>query len=72
MRWQGGKGGRVVKWQGEWFLVLFKSGGRRVSLDFIFLLLMLISNGTKEQDGFKIIWHGHRDVKTFLRSNASC
>ena len=42
MRWQSGKGGRVVRWQGEegtrvvrseggWFLVLFKDGGCRVS-----------------------------------------
>ena len=31
MKWQGGKGGRVVKWQGERLLVLFKSRGRRVS-----------------------------------------
>ena len=37
--WEGGKGGRVacwkggrmVKWQGGRFLVLFKSGGHRVS-----------------------------------------
>ena len=31
VRWQGGKGGRMVKWQGGRFLVLFKSGGNRVS-----------------------------------------
>ena len=31
MRWQGGKGGRVAKWQGGRFLVLLESGGRRVS-----------------------------------------
>ena len=30
-RWQGGKGGRMEKWQGERFLVLFKIGGYRVS-----------------------------------------
>ena len=29
--WQGGKGRRVVKWQGGRFLVLFKCGGHRVS-----------------------------------------
>ena len=39
--------------------------------DFIFLFLMLI-NGTKEQDGFKIILRGQRDEKTLLRSYASC
>ena len=42
MRWEGGKGGRVVKWQGEkgrrvvwresWrYLVLFEGGGHRMS-----------------------------------------
>ena len=47
----------MVRWEGERFLVLFKKGGRRVSLifyllvsgvnqHFIFLLLMLIK-GTK-------------------------
>ena len=30
-RWQGGKGGRVVKWQGGRFLVFFKNGGHRVN-----------------------------------------
>ena len=28
--WEGGKDGRAVRWQGKRFLVLFKSGGRRV------------------------------------------
>ena len=31
LRWQGGKGGREVRWQGGRFLALFKSRGRRVS-----------------------------------------
>ena len=31
VRWQGGKGGRMMKWQGGKFLVLFQSGGHRVS-----------------------------------------
>ena len=31
MRWQGEKGGRVVKWKGGRLLVLFKSGGHMVS-----------------------------------------
>ena len=34
VRWQDGKGRRVVKWQGGKFLVLFKSGGHRVSPKF--------------------------------------
>ena len=51
-RWQGGKGRRVVKWQSWRFLVLFRSGGHRVSPRFG---LVLISNGKKEQDRFKII-----------------
>ena len=31
MRWQGGKDGRVVRWEGGRFLVLFKGGEHRVS-----------------------------------------
>ena len=30
MRWQGGKDGSVVRWQGRRFPVLFKGGGCRV------------------------------------------
>ena len=30
VRWYSGKDGRVVKWQGGRFPVLFKGGGRRV------------------------------------------
>ena len=33
-RWQGGKDGRVVKWQGKRFLVLFEGGGHRGSSRF--------------------------------------
>ena len=31
MGWQGREGGRVVRWEGGRFLVLFKGGGCRVS-----------------------------------------
>ena len=31
MRWQGGKGGRAVRWEGERFLVLFNCGEHSVS-----------------------------------------
>ena len=31
LRWQGGKLRRVVRWQGRSFVVLFKTGRRRVS-----------------------------------------
>ena len=31
MRWLDGKGGRVVRWEGGRFLVLFKGGEHRVS-----------------------------------------
>ena len=34
VRWQDEKGRRAVKWQGGKFLVLFKSGGHRVSPKF--------------------------------------
>ena len=30
MRWEGGKGGRVVRWVGGRFLVLLKSGEHRL------------------------------------------
>ena len=36
MRWQGGKGGRVVRWDGGRFLVLFKGGEHRVCPRFYF------------------------------------
>ena len=42
MRWQGGKGERVVRWEGGRFLVLFKDGEHRVSPRFYLLFLMLI------------------------------
>ena len=70
VRWQGAKGGRVVKWQGR-FLVLFKSGGCRVSPRF-HLFVFDVDQQWKEEGGFKIIGHGHRDGKTVLRSNTSC
>ena len=72
VRWQIRKSERMVKWQGERFLVLFKSWGHRVSLDFTFLFLMLISNGTKEEDRLKIIWRGQTSGRTLLTSNTSC
>ena len=73
VRWQGGKGGRMMKRQGGRFLVLFKSGGHRVSPRFHhFSSFFFFSNGTKEQDRLKIIWHGQRDGRTLLRSNTSC
>ena len=31
MRWKVGKGGKVVRWEGGGFLVLFKGGGCRVT-----------------------------------------
>ena len=60
----------MTRW--EKFLVFFESGGCKVSPRFHVLFLMLISSGTKERDGFNIIWHGHEDGNTFLTFNASC
>ena len=34
LRWQGRKGGRVLRWQGGRFLVLLEGGGHRVSPTF--------------------------------------
>ena len=50
MRWQGGEGGRVVRWDGGRFLVLFKGGGCRVSPRF-HLFLFDVSQG-KEWAGW--------------------
>ena len=46
MRWQGGKGRRVVKWEGERFLVLFKGGEHRMSPIF-YLLVSDVNQGNK-------------------------
>ena len=69
VRWQGGKGGRIVRWHGERFLVLFEGGGLKVSPRFHLLFLMLI-NETKEQGVFKIFLRGPWDGKILLGSNA--
>ena len=36
--WQGREGGRIVRWDGWMFLVLFKSGG------YLFLMLIKVKN----------------------------
>ena len=48
MKWQGGKGERVVRWEGGIFLVLFKSGERRVNPRFH---LFVSEVNQKEQRG---------------------
>ena len=73
-RWKKCEGSEVRKvgeWRsgnvgGSWFYSRVNDTGR--VLDFILLFLMLISSRTKEQDRFKIIWRGHRDGRTLLRS----
>ena len=71
MRWQGGKGRRVLRWQGGRFLVLFKGGEDRVSPRF-YLFVSNVNQGTKERsdvnqgnegDELKIFLHTHRDGK---------
>ena len=47
MKWQGGKGGRVVRWEGERFLILFKVGEHRVSPRFYFFVSD-VNQGNKE------------------------
>ena len=37
-KWQGGKGGRVMRWQSGSYPVLFEDGGRRVSPRFHFFV----------------------------------
>ena len=47
MRWQGGKGRRVMKWEGVRFLVLFKRGEQRVSPRF-YLFISDVNQGNEE------------------------
>ena len=61
MRWHGRKDGRLVKWQGGRFAVLFKGETNWV---IIFLFLMLI-NKMKEHDEFKIFLCGRGDGEIF-------
>ena len=46
MRWQGGKGGRLVRWEGGKFLVLFKGGEYRISARFC-LFFTDVNQGNK-------------------------
>ena len=71
MRWQSGKGRRVLRWQGGRFLVLFKGGEDRVSSRF-YLFVSNVNQGAKgwfdvnqgnEGDGLKIFLHTLRDGK---------
>ena len=59
MRWQGGKGGRVVRWEGGRFLVLFKGGEHRVSPRF-YLFVSNVNQGD-EGNGLKIFFYDRRD-----------
>ena len=70
MRWQGRKGGQVVRWEGGRFLVLFKGGVNRVSPRF-YLFVSDVNQG-KEGDGLKIFLRARWDGKTLLRSSTSC
>ena len=69
-RWQVGKGGRVVRWEGGRFLVSFKVGEHRVSPRF-YLFVSDVNQGN-EGDGLKIFLSAHRAGKTLLRSSTSC
>ena len=70
MRSQGGEGGRVVRWEGVRFLVLFKGGEHRMSPRF-YLFLSDVNQGN-EGDRLKTFLCACRDEKTLLRSSASC
>ena len=69
MRWQDGGGGRVVRWDGGRFLLLFRGRGHRVSPRFIFLFLLV--KGKNRWIGFKIFLRSSRDGKTLPRSSVS-
>ena len=49
MRWQGGKDRRVVRWHGGRFLVLFKGGECRMSPRFYLFVSEMLIKGTKGQ-----------------------
>ena len=72
VRWQGGVGGRIIKWEGGRFLALFKSRGHIVGPRYHLFVPDVDQPLTKEQDGLKIIWHGLRNGRTLLTSNTSC
>ena len=46
MTWEGGKGGRMVRWEGGRFLVLFKGGEHGVSPRF-YLSVSDVNQGNK-------------------------
>ena len=46
MRWQGEKGGTVVRWESERFLVLFKGGEHRLSTRF-YLFVSDVNQGNE-------------------------
>ena len=70
MRLQGGKGGRVVRWEGGRLLVLLKSGEYRGSPRFY--LFVSDVNQRNKGDGLKIFLCACRDGKILLRSSVSC
>ena len=69
MRKQGGKGRRLVRWEGGKFLVLFKGGKHRISPRFC--LFFTDVNQGNEGVGLKIFLCVHRDGKTLFRSSVS-
>ena len=71
VRWQGGKGGRMLRQKGGRYLVLFKSGGHKMSPRF-HIFVSDVNQGMKGWDGFKTFWHGCRYRKTVLRYFTSC
>ena len=70
--WLGGKSGRMVKCQGGRFLVLFKSGGHRVSSRFHLFVSDVDQQWNKGAGQAQDIWLGQRNGRTLLRSDTSC
>ena len=71
VRWQVGKGERMVRQKVGMYMVLFRGARHKMSPRFPLFILMLIK-GTKGWDGFKIFLRGRRNGKILLRSSASC
>ena len=79
MKWEGGKGGKVVRWE-RWengeaesgrYLVLFKGGGHKRGPRF-HLFVSDVNQGNEGVGWVQdfLVWP--RDGKTLLRSFASC
>ena len=71
VRWQGGKGGRMVRQKGGRYLVLFKDGGHKMSPRF-HLFVSDVNQGNEGLGWVQDFLCDRRDGKTLLRSFTGC